>query len=69
MKLSPREIKILDLLSKGCTSDDISVKAEMNIHTIKTYRKNLMIKFNAQNVTHLVALAIEKGYLDDLTSS
>ena len=33
MKLSPREIKILDLLSNGCTSDEISVKVEMSIHT------------------------------------
>ena len=69
MKLSPREIKILDLLSNGCTSDEISIKAEMSIHTVKTYRKNLMIKFNAKNVTHLVTLALKKGYLDDLTNS
>ncbi|MCF6352429.1 MAG: response regulator transcription factor [Cyclobacteriaceae bacterium] len=67
--LSNQEKQIIQLLSKGFTSDEISVKVEMNTHTLKSYRKNLMIKFNAKNVTHLVALALEKGYLDDLTSS
>ncbi len=67
--LSNQEKQIIQLLSKGFTSDEVAVKTNTNIHTVKAYRRNLMIKFNAKNVTHLVVLALEKGYLDDLAHS
>lgn len=63
IKLSKLERQILSLLSEGKTSDEISVQLATSSHTIRSYRRNLMIKFNAKNVTQLIAIALKKGYI------
>ncbi|MCF6361510.1 MAG: response regulator transcription factor [Cyclobacteriaceae bacterium] len=63
IKLAPKEKKILNMLRQGCTSDEVSVKMNLSLHTIKAYRKNMFIKFSAKNVAHLIAIAFEKGHL------
>ena len=63
IKLSRVEKQLLSLLSEGKTSDEISVALGSSSHTIRSYRRNLMVKFNATNVTQLIALAIKKGYI------
>lgn len=63
IKLSRLEKQVLSLLSDGKTSDEISVNLGTSSHTIRSYRRNLMVKFNAKNVTQLIAMAIKKGYI------
>lgn len=63
IKLSRVEKQVLSLLSEGKTSDEISVTLGTSSHTIRSYRRNLMVKFNAKNVTQLIAMAIKKGYI------
>ena len=63
IKLSRVEKQVLSLLSEGKTSDEISITLGTSSHTIRSYRRNLMVKFNAKNVTQLIAMAIKKGYI------
>lgn len=63
VKLSKLEKQLLSMLSEGKTSDEISVVIGTSSHTIRSYRRNLMVKFNAKNVTQLIAIAIKKGYI------
>lgn len=47
--LSNREIDIVRLLAKGCTTKEISSKLNISIHTTATHRKNILakLKFNS----------------------
>lgn len=63
IKLSRQEKLLLRLLSEGHTSEEISDKMDTSVHTISSYRRNLLIKFDAKNVTQLIALAIKDGFL------
>lgn len=63
VKLSDIERKILKCISEGDTSDEIAVKLETSTHSIMSYRKMLLQKFEAKNVSHLIKVAFERGYL------
>ncbi|MCF6351680.1 MAG: response regulator transcription factor, partial [Cyclobacteriaceae bacterium] len=63
IKLSRQEKLLLRLLSDGCTSEEISDSMDTSVHTISSYRRNLLIKFDAKNVTQLVAMAIKNGFI------
>lgn len=56
--LSNREKEILQYIADGNTTKEIADKIFRDIETVRTYRKNLLIKLNAKNV----ALLIKKGY-------
>ncbi|WKV10870.1 response regulator transcription factor [Marivirga harenae] len=63
IKLTDTERKILQYLSEGDTSGEISEKLDLASNTISSYRKLLLQKFEAKNVSHMVKMAYEKGYL------
>jgi len=50
-------------LGEGHTSGEISNKLDLSPNTITSYRKLLLQKFEAKNVSHMVKMAFEKGYL------
>jgi len=64
IKLSRQEKLLLRLLSEGSTSEEISDSMETSVHTISSYRRNLLIKFDAKNVTQLIAMAIKGGFIE-----
>lgn len=51
--LSKREIEILKLVAKGKTSDEISEICFISIETVKTHRKHINQKLNANSITDL----------------
>lgn len=61
---SPREREIINLLSHGFTSEDISQKACLSKNTIDTMRKNILLKSGALNVSHLMRIAFLKGWIN-----
>ncbi|HET8860101.1 MAG TPA: response regulator transcription factor [Marivirga sp.] len=63
VKLTETERKILHFLSEGDTSGEISEKLGLSPNSINSYRKLLLQKFEAKNVSHMVKMALEKGYL------
>ena len=58
-----REVKILDLISKGYTTQEISSRLYLSSNTVKTYRTRLMEKLQARNAANLVYRAVRSGYL------
>ena len=63
MKLSERELEVLDLLSKGLSSKVIGDQLEISENTVLFHRKNLFKTFNTSNVYHLIVEAKECGFL------
>ena len=61
--ISEREKEILTHLSDGYTAKQIADMMFVSKHTIDTYRKNLIIKFEAKNVSELVKKALLDGYI------
>jgi DNA-binding NarL/FixJ family response regulator len=58
--LTTREQELLRLIVDGYTNQEIADKIFLSVETIRTYRKNLILKLGAKNSMMLVKLAIEK---------
>lgn len=61
--LTDREIEIIDALSQGLSSDEISVKLFISTFTVNTHRRNAMDKLKARNAAHLVRICFEEGVI------
>ncbi|MDR1115349.1 MAG: response regulator transcription factor [Tannerella sp.] len=57
--LTAREQELLRLIVDGYTNQEMSDKLYLGLETIKTYRKNLILKLGAKNSMVLVKMAIE----------
>ena len=58
--LTVREQELLRLIIDGYTNQEIAGKMFLSIETIKTYRKNLLLKLGAKNSMVLVKMALEQ---------
>jgi len=63
MPLTNREIEILELISNGQSTRDIALRLFLSSETIKTHRKNIMLKLDAKNVANLIRKAFEKNII------
>jgi len=63
ISLSKKEKDILELLSDGFTTAEISEKLVASQHTIETYRRNLLLKFDARNVSELIKISMKEGFI------
>ena len=66
--LTNRELEVLNLVSSGHSTPEISQILFLSTETIKTYRRNLIIKLEARNVAHLIRIAFEKNIIINLKS-
>ena len=60
---SPREKEILQYIADGYTTKEIANKIFRDEETVKTYRKNLLIKFLAKNTSVMVKKACEQNLI------
>ena len=60
MKLSAREIRILELLCEGYSDKEIAKKLKNSPRTIQTHITRLILKLNARNRTAAVAVYLRK---------
>ncbi len=58
--LSDREREMLKLVAEGLTNGEIAERIFLSPETIKSYRKNLLLKLDAKNTAVLVRIAIER---------
>ena len=58
--LSRREQELLRLIVAGKSNTEIADNMILSLETIKSYRKRLMLKFNASNMAELVRVALEQ---------
>jgi DNA-binding CsgD family transcriptional regulator len=59
-----KEMKILDLISKGYSTAQIALTYGISSHTVESHRKNLLSKFDAKNSAELVVKAIQANVLN-----
>lgn len=62
-KVTRRESEILQLLAKGMTSPEIAEKMFVSPLTVETHRRNLIQKFNVNNIASLIHKAMELKYI------
>ncbi|MDR0753845.1 MAG: response regulator transcription factor [Prevotellaceae bacterium] len=58
--LTVREQDLLRLIIDGYTNQEIADKMYLSVETIKTYRKNLLLKLGARNSMVMVKMAFEQ---------
>ena len=61
--ISKREKEVLELISLGLNSKQISSRLFISDHTVISHRKNLYKKLDATNGAGLVRNAFEHGFL------
>jgi DNA-binding CsgD family transcriptional regulator len=61
--LSARELEVLQLIVMEKTTPEIGDILYISEHTIKTHRKNIMVKLGAINMPGMVRRAYEEGLL------
>lgn len=61
--LSPREIEVLKEFSNGLTTIQVSKKLFLSENTIKTHRKNILLKLDAQNTIEAVKICSKNNWL------
>jgi DNA-binding NarL/FixJ family response regulator len=62
--LTPREIEMVQLISKEFTTNDIATQYGISVNTVENHRKNIFAKLNVKNVAGLVREASSLGYLE-----
>ncbi len=60
VRLSRRETELLRLIVAGHSTSEIAEAMHLGYETIKSYRKNLILKLGAHNTAQLVRMAIEQ---------
>ena len=64
IKLTTRELDILQLLSLGLVKKEIAEKLDISAHTVAEYVKNIYGKLDVQNAPAAVTKAFKSGLLD-----
>lgn len=59
--LSPREKEVLRLVCSGNTIKEAAYKLSLSAHTVQSYHKNIMKKFNVHCTADLVVFAMQRG--------
>ena len=61
--LSEREKEVLELIAVGLSSEEISLKLQININTVFFHRKNIMRELGALNAPNMIKLAFDHKIL------
>lgn len=64
VKLSAREIEIIQLVAQGLSNKEIAEKIFLSVHTVTTHRKNIMSKLGVNNTAGLVMFAIRQNLIE-----
>ncbi len=63
-ELSPREIEVLILLTKGFINKEIAEKLNIGQTTVITHRKNITAKLGIKSIAGLAIYAVMHGYIE-----
>ncbi len=59
-EFTSREREVLDYMLEGFTTSEIATKLCLSPRTIETHRRNMLAKFGARNVPHLINIIYSK---------
>lgn len=63
-ELTPREIEVLVLVTKGFINKEIADKLHISLTTVISHRKNITEKLGIKSVSGLAIYAVMHGYID-----
>lgn len=63
-ELSPREIEVLILVTKGLINKEIADKLNISLTTVISHRKNITEKLGIKSVSGLAIYAVMHGYIE-----
>lgn len=63
-ELSPREIEVLVLITKGLINKEIADKLNISLTTVISHRKNITEKLGIKSVSGLAIYAVMHGYVE-----
>lgn len=63
MLLTPREMQVLRLSEQGLSEIEIARKIPLSYNTVKTHKKHLLLKLEAQNIMEAIHKGREMGLL------
>ena len=58
--VSKAELRVLDLVAKGFTSETIGLQLEITKNTVQTHRRNMLRKTGFNNTQQLVGWAVKE---------
>jgi DNA-binding NarL/FixJ family response regulator len=61
--LSEREIKVLSLIAAGKSNREVAAQLTISEETAKTHVRNILAKLGANDRTHAVTLALQRGII------
>ena len=64
IKLSAREVEIVQLVAEGMSNKEIAEKIFLSVHTVTTHRRNIMSKLGVNNTAGLVMFAIRQNLIE-----
>ena len=62
-RISKRELRILDLLSRGMSSNEIAAELFISHNTVDFHRRQLLKKTDSKNIADLIGNAYRLGIL------
>lgn len=68
IRLTGREVELLQLLARGCTYIQVADRLGMSVHTVESHVKNVYRKLNVHSARAAVWRATELGLFGKLNS-
>src|SRR5580704_2699086 len=62
--LTERELSVLRADSKGCSNKIIGAELGISEHTIKNHVQSILAKLGANDRTHAVTIALQRGFIE-----
>ena len=62
--LTERELSVLRAISKGCSNKIIGAELGISEHTIKNHVQSILAKLGANDRTHAVTIALQRGFIE-----
>ncbi|HEY0686125.1 MAG TPA: response regulator transcription factor [Steroidobacter sp.] len=65
-RLSPREVAVLQHVAEGASNKVVATAMKLSEETIKSHMKSVLTKLNANDRTHAVVIALDRGIIERL---
>lgn len=67
-ELTTREREVLNLIWDNLSSNEISEKLFISVHTVEHHRRNIKKKLGADSIISIIKTSLNKGYINTLTN-
>lgn len=54
LKITSREIEVITLIGKGCSTKEVAKILSLSVYTVETHRKNILKKMEAKNMVDAI---------------